>query len=61
MSDQSPSPLDPEVKAVQDVAEAHRLLRSLRDELNQHPKLEQAIVKLELALETLTLKSGGML
>jgi len=61
MSDQNPNPNDRDAQAVKDVAEAHRLLRSLRDELDAHPKLEEAIVKLELALETLTLKSGGML
>ena len=47
--------------AAQNVAEAHRLLDSLRQELNEHPALEQAIVKLELALENLTLNTGGML
>ncbi len=47
--------------AAQNVAEARRLLDSLRQELDQHPKLEEAIVKLELALENLTLNTGGML
>lgn len=47
--------------AAQNVAEARRLLDSLRQEINQHPKLEEAIVKLELALENLTLNTGGML
>ena len=47
--------------AAQNVAEARRLLDSLRQELEEHPKLEEAIVKLELALENLTLKTGGML
>jgi hypothetical protein len=47
--------------AAQNVAEAHRLLDSLRQELQEHPKLEEAIVKLELALESLTLNTGGML
>jgi hypothetical protein len=48
-------------QAVRNVAEARHLLDSLRDELDQHPKLEEAIIKLELALENLTLKTGGML
>lgn len=48
-------------KAVKDIAEAHRLLDSLRSEIESHPKLEEAIVKLELALENLTIKTGGML
>jgi hypothetical protein len=47
--------------AAQNVEEARRLLDSLRQELERHPKLEEAIVKLELALENLTLQSGGML
>jgi hypothetical protein len=47
--------------AAQNVEEARRLLDSLRQELERHPKLEEAIVKLELALENLTLRSGGML
>jgi hypothetical protein len=47
--------------AIKDLAEAHQLLQSLRSELDRHPKLEEAIVKIELALENLTLKTGGML
>ena len=47
--------------AAQNVAEARHLLDSLRKELDQHPQLEQAILKLELALENLTLNTGGML
>ena len=47
--------------AAKNLAEAHGLLTALRAELEQHPKLEEAIVKLELALENLTLKTGGML
>ena len=47
--------------AAQNVTEARNLLHSLRQELNEHPKLEEAIVKLELALENLTLNTGGML
>jgi hypothetical protein len=44
------------------VTEAHRLLGTLRDKLNQtHPELEQALEKLEQALHALTLESGGML
>jgi hypothetical protein len=47
--------------ALQNVTEARRLLESLRQELDRHPQLEEAIVKLELALENLTLSTGGML
>jgi hypothetical protein len=48
-------------EAVQNLNEARTLLEALRQEIEQHPKLEEAIVKLELALENLTIKSGGML
>ena len=54
-------PDDRHEQAVKDVAEAHRLLDALRSQIDQHPDLEAAIVKLELALENLTIKSGGML
>ena len=52
---------DRQAIAAQNIAEARRLLDSLRQELDEHPKLEEAIVKLELALESLTLNTGGML
>lgn len=52
---------DRRAAAARNVQEAHSLLDSLRQELDQHPKLEEAIVKLELALENLTLSTGGML
>ena len=48
-------------QAAQHVAEAHQLLQSLRERLDQHPELEEAIRKLESALNILTLKTGGML
>jgi hypothetical protein len=47
--------------AAEHLAEAHTLLQDLRNEINQHPKLEDAILKLEMALSLLTTKSGGML
>ena len=53
---QTPSP-----DAAEHVAEAHRILSGLRQQLDRHPDLEEAISKLETALNILTLKSGGML
>jgi len=47
--------------AVEYVAEAHRRLTLLRQELDKHPDLEAAIERLELALSVLTTKTGGML
>ncbi len=44
--------------AVQHLAEAHGLLRRLRERIDQHPESEQAIKELELALNKLTLRTG---
>jgi len=51
----------PQQAAIEHIAEAHSILKRLRDRLDQHPELEQAIEELELALSKLTLRTGGML
>ncbi len=51
----------PPIPAVQHLTEAHSLLKRLSERLDKHPELEQAIEKLELALNDLTLRTGGML
>ncbi len=47
------------------IAGAHTLLQGLRARLTkveqQHPELEEAIRRLEEALDTLTVQTGGML
>ena len=48
-------------QALEHLAQAHSLLQDLRNELNQHPKLEDAILRLETALSILTTKTGGLL
>jgi hypothetical protein len=48
-------------QAAQRIAEAHSLLKSLREKLDKHPELEEAIEKLEMALSVLTIKTGAML
>jgi hypothetical protein len=48
-------------QAAEHVADAHRLLETLQHKLGQHPELDEAIVKLELALSALTLQTGGLL
>lgn len=48
-------------QAAQHVAEAHRKLSALRQRLEKHPDLEEAIANLELALSILTTKTAGML
>ena len=58
-SSATPTPAPPD--AAEHEAEAHRILNGLREKLDQHPDLEEAINKLELALSILTTKTGGML
>ncbi len=47
--------------AVEHVAEAHRILSGLREQVDKHPDLDEAIAKLEMALSILTTNTGGML
>ena len=47
--------------AAEHVAEAHRILSRLQQQLDKHPDLESAIARLEMALSILTTKTGGML
>jgi hypothetical protein len=53
--------LTPQPDAAEHVADAHRILSGLRQKLDEHPDLEEAIAKLEMALSILTTKTGGML
>jgi hypothetical protein len=46
--------------AVEHVSSAHQLLMSLRKRIGEHPELQEAITKLEMALSVLTVKTGGM-
>jgi hypothetical protein len=56
-----PINIDQERSAAEHVAEAHRILNGLRQQLDRHPDLEQAISNLEMALNLLTTSTGGML
>jgi hypothetical protein len=62
-ADNQPTKANAEQKpdAVQHVADAHRRLTSLRQQLDKHPDLEAAIERLEQALAVLTTRTGGML
>ena len=58
---ETPQNADQDRNAVEHVAEAHRRLSGLRQQLDKHPDLDAAIANLELALSILTTKTGGML
>lgn len=51
----------PQSNPAEQVADAHQLLKTLQQRLDQHPELDEAIRKLELALSALTLQTGGLL
>jgi hypothetical protein len=38
----------------------HALLMALQDKIGEHPLLAEAILKVEMALNTLGIKTGGM-
>lgn len=47
--------------ALEHVAGAHGLLKSLQDRIGSHPELADAIRELEMALSVLTVKTSGLL
>jgi len=57
---QPPKPSAEHPPAVAHVSSAHELLTSLRRRIGEHPELQEAITKLEMALSILTVKTGGM-
>ena len=47
--------------AAQHVAGAQQLLKTLQDKIGKHPEIGAAITKLEMALNVLEIKTGGLL
>jgi hypothetical protein len=56
-----PTPQSSQTNAAEHVADAHQILKTMREKMGQHPELDEAITKLELALSALTLQTGGLL
>ncbi len=56
-----PKPDQNPVQAAEHVASAHKILKELQKKVGNHPELGEAITKLEMALSTLAIKTGGML
>jgi hypothetical protein len=48
-------------QAVEHVASANEILKGLQEKLGQHPEIGAAIIKLEMALNILAVKTGGVL
>jgi hypothetical protein len=49
------------VQAAAHIAGAHQILKALQEKMGEHPELGAAITKLEMALNILAVKTGGML
>lgn len=47
-------------QAAEHLAGVHALLKALQDKIGEHPLLAEAILKVEMALNTLGIKTGGM-
>ncbi len=56
-----PKPEQDSTQAAEHVASAHKILKELQQKLGNHPELGEAITKLEMALNTLAVKTAGLL
>jgi hypothetical protein len=56
-----PKPEQNSTEAAEHVASAHKILKELQKKAGSHPELGEAITKLEMALSTLAIKTGGLL
>jgi hypothetical protein len=56
-----PKPEQNSTQAAEHVASAHQILKDLQKKVGNHPELGEAITKLEMALSTLAVKTGGLL
>ncbi len=48
-------------QAAAQIASAHQILNALQEKIGKHPELGAAITKLEMALNILAVKTGGLL
>jgi phosphoglycerate-specific signal transduction histidine kinase len=48
-------------QAAEHITNAHQILQVLQDKIGQHPELAAAILKLEMALNLLTIETRGLL
>lgn len=61
---ETPSVRNPEQDPPQAAAHiegAHQILKTLQEKIGEHPELSTAILKLEIALNILTVKTGALL
>ena len=54
-SDSNPAEAEAHIKS------AHQILKALQEKIGGHPEIGSAITKLEMALNVLAIKTGGVL
>lgn len=60
-SEPKPKPKQDPLQAAEHVASAHQILKDLQKKVGDHPELGEAITKLEMALNSLAIQTGGLL
>jgi hypothetical protein len=58
-NERNPEPNPPEVE--EHIRSAHQILKALQEKIGVHPEIGAAITKLEMALNVLAIKTGGVL
>jgi hypothetical protein len=56
-----PKPEQNSAQAAEHVASAQKILKELQQKVGTHPELGEAITKLEMALNSLAIQTGGLL
>ena len=56
-----PKPAQNAAQAAEHVASAQKILKELQQKVGTHPELAEAITRLEMALNTLAINTGGLL
>ena len=60
-TDSEGKPEQDSAHAVEHITKAHQILKALQDKIGQHPEIGAAITKIEMALNILEIKTGGLL
>jgi septation ring formation regulator EzrA len=61
---ETPNKRNPEpnpVEAEAHIKSAHQILKALQEKMGEHPEIGTAITKLEMALNDLAVRTGGLL
>ena len=56
-----PNEVHPSAQAAEHITGAHQLLKTVQEKIGKHPEIGEAITELEMALNILAVKTGGVL